>query len=74
MIPFIRDSRKTNLIYRDREQTSGCLGDLLQRDRKELFRVMGMLRILIVVMVSQLDTLGKSHRCVQFIVYNYTSK
>lgn len=41
---------------------------------KELFGVIGMLRIPTVVVVTQLDTLEESPRCEQFIVYIYTSR
>lgn len=48
--------------------------DLLQTGMSELSGVMEMLSILIVVVVTQLYTLDQTHRSVQFIVYNYTSK
>jgi hypothetical protein len=43
--------------------------DLLQKGTRELYRVVGVLCSLIVGMVTQLQTLDKTHMCVQSIEY-----
>lgn len=58
MIPFIRDFRKSRLIFTDRKQNSGCLGRQARkwggmggRDCKQHKKLFGLMAILIILII-----------------------